>query len=206
MGQKQSQSYSLTSDSNNEEAVQDEVAQTFNDREPTPLSLRPMSSVKTPSNINKTTENNNEVSSTVDSCLQNTIPVEDLYIEPEFPHCIFVPDKENTDPSKEVNAYFLQPDGFLKRQAELSELPEADVVTKTTTAFKAIHIHPSTAELVMSHISHVEVECEKLGFCKDELIPEPFEVEEEPTSVQQHRLLPSNAEELLLSKVPELNE
>lgn len=98
--------------------------------EPTPVSLRPVISVRSHTKIDQVVAKQAVESA---SCLDVEPPaqpmhLEKLEMEPELPHCILVLDKENADPliekeERKTVEHFAQPDGLLIREPELSELP-----------------------------------------------------------------------------------
>ncbi|KAI6182521.1 hypothetical protein M3Y97_00389400 [Aphelenchoides bicaudatus] len=219
MGQKQS--YSLTTDFDNKEIIDGEVAQTFSTAEPTPVSLRPVASTRTKVDqvaVKHIEENVPVPSPQVEPCVEidsSLVPVhlEKLQVEPEMPHCIFILDKENADPrlkqeAKEEAAHFAQSDGLLSRQLELSELPGNSWPIKTKSHEDLACLEPEPTKTVDSILY------EKLEYGRHEIVAQLFEADSSTltskdsaisiTEIKQTILDPDV--ELYLTRTAEFNE
>lgn len=142
MGQKQS--YSLN-DYNSKNAVNSEVAQTFNLTEPTPVSLKPVTSVRSSSNnILVNTGNETELSTiqiaqpSLSPTISAMTSVDELYVDPELPHLALVLDKENNNLSADTIVkcdFVLQPEGLIVRQEELEDKLEKVLYSPVSAPF-----------------------------------------------------------------------
>lgn len=219
MGQKQS--YSLN-DYKNKSAAQNEVAQTFNTAEPTPVSLKPVASVKM-------CDNNKEVLVCSDTNLTPTqnlqpspapeistmIPLDELHVDPELPHSILVLDKENINAPIEhdvklekEDAHFTQPTGILLRQTELDDCNEKLIIERDENKEEDVAIEldnnneesTTTVEPIVVH---------KLEYCDDELIEQEIsllvDLQPEPTEEPSTSIVESVLAEQVIDPLIEHN-